>query len=199
MTPPASAAEPTIQLRRLAPVDAAAYLAFRLEALERAPDAFGESATEHRTRTVAAEAARFAAADDDGLVLGGFADARLRAMAGFARETREKARHKAAIWGVYVGEELRGRGVGRLLMTTLLAHARTRPGLEAVWLSVTTGQTAARSLYASLGFVAFGLERAALKLGDRRIDEEYLELVLARPPAPPPTDAVGKKQRRPPT
>jgi RimJ/RimL family protein N-acetyltransferase len=64
-------------------------------------------------------------------------------------------------------------------METALAHARALPGLEQVNLSVVIVNAAARGLYASLGFVPYGLERRALKLPDgTALDEEHMVLFL---------------------
>lgn len=166
---------PNVVVRVLGPADVDAYLALRREALAASPLAFGESVEEHDTRTRDDERARLAADDADTYVLGAFVGDRLLGMAGITRGPRHKAWHRAAIWGVYVAEALRGRGVGRRLVDEVLARARTRPGLEAVWLTVTTPQTAARALYRALGFVPFGYAARSIRVDDQYVDEEHLE------------------------
>jgi RimJ/RimL family protein N-acetyltransferase len=166
----------TLNVRFLTPADADAYWHLRLEALEREPRAFGTSAEEHRGTTMADAATRLGGSDT--WVVGVFAEGRLRGMAGLAREARRKTRHKAGVWGVYLAPELRGRGIGRQLLNALIAHARTLSGVERLTLAVTVGQPAAQSLYRTVGFVPWGTERAALKVGDEYLDEIYLALVL---------------------
>jgi len=84
----------------------------------------------------------------------------------------------------YVAPEARGQHVGRLLMETAIARARSVPGLEQLHLTVVTTQTPARALYRSLGFVSHGSMPHALKLPDGRyLDEDLMVLWLHDEPA----------------
>ena len=59
-----------------------------------------------------------------------------------------------------------------------LDRARQIPGLEIVGIAVESTNEPARSLYASLEFRTYGVERRALLVGGEYFDEELMALVL---------------------
>ena len=100
------------------------------------------------------------------MVFGAFDGAALVGAAGLQFEAREKARHKASLFGMYVSPSSRQGGVGRKLVQATLAQAASRQGVKIVQLTVTEGNAAAQTLYERCGFESFGVEPYAVALGD---------------------------------
>lgn len=169
-----------MSIRLLTEADVPAYLALRIEALEREPYAFARSPEDERAHTPESRAARLRARDEGNFVLGVFTDTALVGMVGLVREPSLKMQHKASVWGMYVSENARGQGLGRALLAEFIARARTYPGLEQLLLGVGLTQPKAQARYHNLGFEPFGLERRALKVGSEYIDYEHLMLWLER-------------------
>ena len=168
-----------MRLRPWTEADAAIWRELRLRMLREHPDAFGSAYEEQATWPLDRFAQRLREADaPDNFLLGAFESEELVGSVGLGREQGAKARHKAMIFSVYVAPEARGRGVAQALFAEVIARARAVPGLEQLQLGVTTPSTAARGLYASLGFVPYGIEPHALKVGDRYLDEELMVLWL---------------------
>ncbi len=78
---------------------------------------------------------------------------------------------------VYVAADHRGKGVGKLLMTPLVAAARER-GFHAIIAAIDAANTASVRLHASFGFEQVGLfKQVGFKFG-RWLDVAYMELLL---------------------
>jgi len=164
-----------VDIRRLTPDDVPAYRPLMLAAYERHPDAFTSSAAERAALPLSWWGSRLRDAPDaPELVLGAFEAHRLVGAVGVSFETREKARHKATLFGMYVGSEHRHKGIGRGLVLAAIAHARQRAGVKLVQLTVTDGNAAAVTLYERCGFVAFGLEPFAMHVGDGYMSKVYM-------------------------
>lgn len=152
-----------MNVQRLSPQHAPVYRALMLEAYAAHPDAFTSSAAERAALPIAWWEARLADGPTAGEVVFGVTEgSSLQGVAGLSFDSRAKARHKATLFGMYVPSALRGRGLGRSLVTSALDCARARPGVSVVQLTVTHGNTAAETLYQRCGFVAFGLEPLAV-------------------------------------
>ena len=161
-----------IEIRRLGPEDAALYRALRLEALERCPEAFASTLEIEAARPAEAFAERLSAS----VVFAALDGVDPLGMAGFYRHDTPKMAHKGMLWGMYVRPEARGRGIARRLVEAVLAHAGAE--VEILQLAVTTTNAPARGLYASLGFVEYGIERRSLKHAGRYWDDVLMAKAL---------------------
>ena len=171
-----------MQLIRLDPSHASDYRALMLEAYAQHPQAFTSSVDERARLPLGWWESRLAPGDaPDELVFGCLLDHQLAGVAGLAFERRDKVRHKASLFGMYVPAEYRRMGLGQHLVQHALSYARTRPGVRLVQLTVTDANVAARSLYARHGFVPFGLEPMAVAVGTSYVDKLHMWYGLDRP------------------
>lgn len=168
-----------VTLRQLSLDDAADFLAFRLGALERDPQAFATGDDDARGATV--EQVQALLERPGSAVLVAESGGQMLGMVGVRRETGVKTQHKATVWGLYVRADGRRAGLGRQLVRGAIIFAQTQPGLTYLRLTVDHASAAAQ-LFATLGFVAFGLEEGALQLPDgTQVDRAYMRLNLDRP------------------
>lgn len=113
---------------RLLPHHAPAYRALMLDAYARHPDAFTSSVDERAALPLAWWEARLAQTPDAAeAVWASTAGDAIQGVAGLSFERREKVRHKATLFGMYVHPEQRGQGLGRQLVDAVLTHARACP------------------------------------------------------------------------
>ena len=161
-----------IELRRLGPKDASAYQEIRLEALADSPHAFSSTLETEQGQPLDRFAKRLA----DDFVLGAFSGPYLVGVAGFYVQPRPKHRHKGMLWGMYVRPDHRSAGIGRKLVEAVIAHARQH--VELLQLFVVADNMPARRLYASLGFVEYGIERHATKYQGQYHDDVLMALLL---------------------
>lgn len=158
------------------PADEAAYHALRQDGLQRQPECFRVTPQDDTNRPQ--RLAGYQPGPEQ-MIWGAFAaDETLLGVIRFEREPLQKLRHKGQIRGLYVRAEAAGRGLGRTLLRTAVAFARTLPGMEQVLLSVVASNDRAAGLYRSEGFVRIGLEPRALKWQGQYFDEETMILFL---------------------
>jgi len=169
------AASDTMPVVRLGPAHAAPYRALMLDAYERHPDAFTSSVAERADLPLAWWAGRLAAEPlANELVFGCFVDGELAGVAGLSFDSREKVRHKATLFGMYVPQRFRRLGLGRQLAAAALQHARGRADTRLVQLTVTAGNVPAQALYESCGFEPFGIEPFAVRTGAGYVSKVHM-------------------------
>lgn len=165
--------------RHLIPEDAAAYARLRTAMLVDTPHAFASSPGEAKGEKPD-EVVSYLATPYQAIAVVDHPEraGELAAAAGLMRMTHRKMRHRANIWGVYCVPELRGRGLGRAVMTKVIEIARTWEGVEALGLSVSARSAGAIALYESLGFIQWGLEPDAMRIDGESFDELFMSLGL---------------------
>lgn len=97
----------------------------------------------------------------------------LVASAGVMRRPKRKLAHRAEIWGVYVLPAFRGRGLGKRVVRAALETGLSWDGVTSVSLSLSE-RSAARGVYESLGFRAWGVEPDVLRWEGRSYDEIHM-------------------------
>jgi ribosomal protein S18 acetylase RimI-like enzyme len=166
-----------MSIRLLKKRDTGEYRRLRLEALQKAPSAFGSSYAEEKKMPLSVFTERLTSKDI--WVFGAFAKGRLVGILGLIRESRVKRSHHATLVGMYVSTAFRKQGLGAALVDEAIAHARKLATIRYIKLSLTGSNEAARSLYLSRGFRTFGLEREALLVDGDYLDEEYMALKIS--------------------
>ena len=159
--------------RPFRPDEAGVLRDIRLQALADSPRAFAE----RHDVALAMGGEDFGAALAAGAVWGVFDDDRCVGMAGLGRHVGANVEHKATIWGVFVTPTARGSAAARTLFQHLIDHARVI-GLEVLHLAADEQNQRAQRFYKGMGFVSYGLDRRALKLGDRIVDDVLMRLDL---------------------
>ncbi|MEI9993452.1 MAG: GNAT family N-acetyltransferase [Rhizomicrobium sp.] len=160
-----------MRIARLAPEDAQAVRAVRLEGLRNHPENFGTDHDEEASQPIAWWRARlsrpggagFGAWDGSGGLAG---------IISFSQEAQKKHRHLGSIGGFYVCPSYRGKGVGDALMRAALDAAKQH--VEHVMLTVTSSNLGAIRLYARHGFTVVGRMPASIRVDG--VDHDELQM-----------------------
>ena len=150
------------------------FIRLRMAGLKSDPEAFGAAFEEgiDREKTLRDLKAK----NEENFILGYFEQDELLGMVGFVRKWRIKARHIGFIWGMYVAENARGKGIGKKLMEACISQAESLPGLEKITLEVTETQMAAKKLYEDMGFVIYGIEKNSMHVNGKSIVSFHMNL-----------------------
>jgi ribosomal protein S18 acetylase RimI-like enzyme len=162
-----------MEILKLNPSDWEKYKDLRLEALQKDGKAFGSSYEESAKKTdeewkKGLENPKnyvFVARDGDNFF----------GMAAAYQEEGKKTEHIAYIWGVYVRDSYRGKGIGKKLMQAVLQELQANSKIKKANLNVNTEQIAAAKMYESLGFKIAGTLHKELKEGEEYFDEYLME------------------------
>jgi GNAT superfamily N-acetyltransferase len=162
-------------IRQLTAADAEAYRRIRLDALRLHPEAFSSAYEDEKTLGLEQAIERLTTTVT---MFGAFTEAGdLVGMVGLRLNRGAKVRHKADLLSMFVDAAHRGSGVSRRLVEAVIAGARDAGAVE-LQLFVTAGNAPAQRMYREMGFAVYGVERRALKMGERFYDQELMALAL---------------------
>ncbi|MDK2126726.1 GNAT family N-acetyltransferase [Parachitinimonas caeni] len=151
------------------------YRQLMLQAYALHPDSFTSTAAERESLPLDWWRARLAPEAQAGeRVIGAWVGGELVGVVGVSFERREKTRHKAALFGMYVDARFRQQGLGEKLVLAVIEAARQRGGVRLIQLTVSNGNIAAYRLYERCGFRPWGLEPYAVRQGDQFIDKMHM-------------------------
>jgi ribosomal protein S18 acetylase RimI-like enzyme len=162
-----------MEILKLNPSDWEKYKDLRLEALQKDSAAFGSSYEESlkkadeewKKKIENPKSYIFVARDGDNFF----------GMAAAYQEEGEKVEHIAYVWGMYVRDSYRGKGIGKKLMQAVLDELQANSKIKKANLNVNTKQATAVKMYGSLGFKIAGTLHRELKEGEEYFDEYLME------------------------
>jgi ribosomal protein S18 acetylase RimI-like enzyme len=167
-------------IRTITPNDASEFWALRFEMLELEPFAYSADLEDHADSSTNDQVRKLGGLTGGDCAVGAWWDGELVGSAILRREPGRKFTHKANVFSVYVKPHARGQGIARAMMLEVIARAKLLPQITQLNIGVMSTQAAARALYESLGFEAWGCEPRALCIEGVFADETYMVLNLKR-------------------
>ena len=165
-------------IRPLCAGDAPAYALLRLCAIDEAPGSFLSTREEEERRAIGDIEARICASANQ-MVFGAFAGDQLVAVAGLRRYPLRPVQQKGFLWGLFVVQEHRRRGIARRLIAAAVEQARAM-GLAQIALNTGIENARAIALYRSAGFEAVEDASCADEIEDDADREVEMVLRLGR-------------------
>lgn len=113
-------------------------------------------------------------------VLGAFTtnEHSLIGIAGCTCQSSVKRRHKGILWGLYINPLFRNQGIAKNLTSLVLQTAKNDTRCEQLLITVSPPGSPANNFYEKLGFIPYGIEYQALKIGVEYIDEILMMKIL---------------------
>jgi RimJ/RimL family protein N-acetyltransferase len=154
-------------IRRLAVADAPVFFALRQRCMVEAFDFFRSSPADIEADGLADCLHRLQSPHVR--IIGAFENGTLVGIGGITRETREKLRHKALLWGMFVAPDAAGKGIGEAIVHALIAEAGGF--VHSLHLTLITGNDRAQKLYERCGFMVYGREPQSVMQPAGAVDE----------------------------
>jgi RimJ/RimL family protein N-acetyltransferase len=162
-------------IHRLAYEHASSYRLLMLEAYNCHPEAFTSSVVERAALPLSWWESRLI----DDVVIGAFERTTLLGTVGMQFNTREKVRHIAKLFGMYIQPHCRSQGTGFQVVQVALDYAQRHGGIRLVQLTVSEGNSTAQALYERCGFTTFGVEPMAVAVEDGFVAKVHMWRALA--------------------
>lgn len=171
-----------ITITSLSPEEWRKYKEIRLQALQKEPIAFSSSYEEESKMEDKVWIERLKKSKDNDTQIILFAKDRNRiigTIVGFW-QPKEKIKHVAHIYGLYLDDEFRGKGIGKRLMETIIRQLRGIPQIEKIKIEVNAQNTVAFNLYKKMGFKIIGKAEKEIKINEIYYDEILMEQIIDR-------------------
>lgn len=147
----------------------------RLEALQNEPHAFGDDYD-----TLGKKESGYwtdQLSNNRRVWYGVFSENKLVGIGSIKYARQKKFSHIAHLSGIYVKQEYRGQGIGRMLFEKRIEEAFLNPKVIKLKLIVNTSQTNAINLYKSCGFEIVGEMKKEFKVGENYHNAYLMELL----------------------
>lgn len=166
---------PNITFGPLAQDQWRAYRDIWLEALKQMPEAFPGDYDQQRIQPdeVWQQRLQLALEEKEVMIIFAMIDGKPIGFLGAFMDDNPKFAHYATIWGVYVQQEHRDRGIARHLMKKFIEKIKTIPGMVKIKTFSVTSEQMAVSLYKNFNFEIAGISKKEMF-----VDGEYINVYL---------------------
>jgi len=168
-----------MEIRELNPSDTASYRILRVQALNEWPPAFGSPASEEKEKSIK-ETESFLSGSKERKLFGSFDGDKLTGIVRHSLYSGSNEGHRAYIAGLYVEPGHRGQGIGRALLARGIEESKKNKEIRRVNLTVVSNQSAAISLYESMGFEKCGIDYEAFSAKGQYFDEILMTKPIKR-------------------
>jgi ribosomal protein S18 acetylase RimI-like enzyme len=162
------------QFRKLTKEDFESFKNVRLEALEKEPQAFGESLEKMKKKSDLYFQKSLNKKHQ--VWYGVFDDEKIVGIGSIKYAKAKKFDHIAHLSGIYVNSEYRGNGLGRMLFEGRIKEAFANSKIQKLKLIVNVNQLPAINLYKSCGFKIVGEMKKEFKIGESYHNAFLMEL-----------------------
>lgn len=154
-----------------------AYRDIWLEALKETPEAFFADYEEQKEQPDSVWQRRFESVQEgkDIVVIFAQVEGKPIGFLGAYIDENPKFSHIATIWGAYVHQDYRKRGIAKRMMQEFLAEMKKRPEITKIKTYSVTTELMAVNAYKNFGFDLIGISKDEMKVGDRFLNVYLME------------------------